>query len=85
MNAYNLKEQQQRKIKTQPGFFAAMDQSGGSTPKALRTYGIKDFIAEHELPPLLDAAEKIGLDILWVNIGHCYTILEVISSMQMEP
>jgi len=37
-----LKEQQQRKIKTQAGFFAALDQSGGSTPKALANYGIKE-------------------------------------------
>ena len=37
-----LKEQQQRKIRTQSGFFAALDQSGGSTPKALSNYGIKE-------------------------------------------
>ncbi|MBV9392243.1 MAG: fructose bisphosphate aldolase [Verrucomicrobia bacterium] len=42
MNKPTLKEQQQRKIKTQPGFIAALDQSGGSTPKALRAYGIKE-------------------------------------------
>jgi fructose-bisphosphate aldolase, class I len=42
MNASSIKEQQQRKIKTQPGFIAALDQSGGSTPKALHAYGIKD-------------------------------------------
>jgi fructose-bisphosphate aldolase, class I len=42
MNAPSLNEQQQRKIKTQPGFLAALDQSGGSTPKALRDYGIKE-------------------------------------------
>ena len=36
-----LKEQQLRKIRTQPGFIAALDQSGGSTPKALLAYGIK--------------------------------------------
>jgi fructose-bisphosphate aldolase, class I len=42
MNTPNIKEQQQRKIKTQPGFIAALDQSGGSTPKALRAYGIKE-------------------------------------------
>lgn len=35
------KEQQQRKIRTQAGFLAALDQSGGSTPKALQAYGIK--------------------------------------------
>src|SRR5258707_12042985 len=42
MKTSSLKEQQQRKIKTQPGFIAALDQSGGSTPKALRAYGIKE-------------------------------------------
>src|SRR5262245_63232086 len=30
------------KMQTQPGFIAALDQSGGSTPGALRAYGIKD-------------------------------------------
>lgn len=38
----SLKEQQHRKIKTQFGFLAALDQSGGSTPKALQSYGIKE-------------------------------------------
>jgi fructose-bisphosphate aldolase, class I len=42
MNTSSLKEQQQRKVKTQPGFIAALDQSGGSTPKALYAYGIKE-------------------------------------------
>lgn len=34
-------DDQKLKIKTQPGFIAALDQSGGSTPKALGLYGIK--------------------------------------------
>ncbi len=34
--------QQLEKMKTQPGFIAALDQSGGSTPEALRAYGIKE-------------------------------------------
>src|SRR5215475_3242445 len=42
MNPTDLKEQQRRKIKTQAGFLAALDQSGGSTPKALANYGIKE-------------------------------------------
>ena len=42
MKTPGLKEQQERKIRTQPGFLAALDQSGGSTPKALTAYGIKD-------------------------------------------
>ena len=40
MNTTSQKEQQQRKIRTQPGFLAALDQSGGSTPNALAAYGI---------------------------------------------
>jgi fructose-bisphosphate aldolase, class I len=39
MTALNLKAQQTRKIRTQSGFIAALDQSGGSTPKALAAYG----------------------------------------------
>jgi fructose-bisphosphate aldolase, class I len=35
-------EQQLQKMKTQPGFIAALDQSGGSTPQALRQYGVKE-------------------------------------------
>ena len=32
--------QQLDKIRNQPGFIAALDQSGGSTPKALANYGV---------------------------------------------
>jgi fructose-bisphosphate aldolase class I len=35
-------EQQQAKFRTQAGFIAALDQSGGSTPKALKLYGIPE-------------------------------------------
>jgi fructose-bisphosphate aldolase, class I len=34
--------EQMQKMKTQAGFVAALDQSGGSTPHALALYGIKD-------------------------------------------
>src|SRR6476660_4162823 len=34
-------EQQLQKMKSSPGFIAALDQSGGSTPGALNAYGIK--------------------------------------------
>ena len=37
-----MNEQQLGKIRDQDGFIAALDQSGGSTPKALRLYGIED-------------------------------------------
>ena len=35
-------DQQLQKMKNNPGFIAALDQSGGSTPHALALYGIKD-------------------------------------------
>ena len=34
--------QQLQKMKARPGFIAALDQSGGSTPKALADYGIQE-------------------------------------------
>jgi fructose-bisphosphate aldolase class I len=50
----NVREQLQ-KMTTQPGFVAALDQSGGSTPGALRAYGIKDdaWSSEEEMLALV--------------------------------
>src|SRR3989440_5838877 len=42
MKSIAVNEEQLQKIKTSPGFIAALDQSGGSTPKALRLYGIQE-------------------------------------------
>src|ERR1700746_647540 len=42
MKSLVLNEQQLQKMKTHPGFIAALDQGGGSTPGALRLYGIKE-------------------------------------------
>ena len=42
MKSLGFNEQQLQKMKTQRGFIAALDQSGGSTPSALRLYGIKE-------------------------------------------
>jgi fructose-bisphosphate aldolase, class I len=42
MKPIDLNEQQLQQMKTHPGFIAALDQSGGSTPGALRLYGIKE-------------------------------------------
>jgi fructose-bisphosphate aldolase, class I len=48
MKTTKLNEEQLQKIKTQPGFIAALDQSGGSTPKALGAYGIKESAWSNE-------------------------------------
>ncbi len=37
-----MNQEQFEKVRTQDGFIAALDQSGGSTPKALRLYGIPE-------------------------------------------
>jgi fructose-bisphosphate aldolase, class I len=42
MKSMDLNEQQLQTMKSHPGFIAALDQSGGSTPGALRLYGIKE-------------------------------------------
>jgi fructose-bisphosphate aldolase, class I len=42
MKTPGVNEQQLQKIKTHPGFIAALDQSGGSTPGALKAYDIKE-------------------------------------------
>src|SRR5262249_37686405 len=42
MKSIGLSEQQLQKMRSHPGFIAALDQSGGSTPKALALYGIKE-------------------------------------------
>src|SRR6188768_1279725 len=42
MKSIAVNAEQLQKVKTSPGFIAALDQSGGSTPKALRLYGIQE-------------------------------------------
>ncbi|MXQ07621.1 fructose bisphosphate aldolase [Alphaproteobacteria bacterium GH1-50] len=37
-----MNEQQAQQMRTGQGFIAALDQSGGSTPKALRLYGVEE-------------------------------------------
>jgi fructose-bisphosphate aldolase class I len=50
-------EQQAAKIRNQPGFIAALDQSGGSTPKALKLYGVEEntYSGEKEMMDLVHA------------------------------
>ena len=37
-----MNQDQLNKVKSEPGFIAALDQSGGSTPKALKLYGVDE-------------------------------------------
>jgi|TARA_B100000315_G_C14559455_1_gene579785 fructose-bisphosphate aldolase class I len=70
-----VSQEQLQKIRTAQGFIAALDQSGGSTPKALRLYGVDEdswsndaemFDAVHEMrrrivtSPSFDGARILG-------------------------
>ena len=50
-------DQQQAKFRNSPGFIAALDQSGGSTPKALKLYGIPEgaYSGEAQMMDLIHA------------------------------
>jgi fructose-bisphosphate aldolase class I len=50
-------ELQKNKFRTQAGFIAALDQSGGSTPKALKLYGIPEtaYSGDAEMMDLIHA------------------------------
>lgn len=50
-------ERQKAKFRNQPGFIAALDQSGGSTPKALKLYGIPEsgYSGEVQMMDLIHA------------------------------
>ncbi len=53
----SLFEQQLAQVKTRKGFIAALDQSGGSTPKALKLYGVEEnqYSGEQEMFDLVHA------------------------------
>src|SRR5438046_8533178 len=42
MKSIAVNAEQLQKVKTSPGFIAAIDKSGGSTPEALRLYGVQE-------------------------------------------
>ena len=52
-----MNDSQLQKVKAAPGFFAALDQSGGSTPKALADYGVAEdrYRSEAEMFDLVHA------------------------------
>ena len=52
-----MNAQQYEKVKSSTGFIAALDQSGGSTPKALGLYGIKpeDYSGDQQMFDLMHA------------------------------
>jgi fructose-bisphosphate aldolase class 1 len=70
MKTPGFNEEQFEKMKRHPGFIAALDQSGGSTPGALRLYGIKEgawsnedemFALMHQMRIITPASPASGL------------------------
>ena len=66
-----MNSQQLEKIQSQDGFIAALDQSGGSTPKALRLYGVAEseysgdeemFDKVHQMRTRIMTSPKFGGD-----------------------
>lgn len=66
-----MNAEQLEKVKTAPGFIAALDQSGGSTPKALGLYGIGEdafsndeemFTVVHEMRTRIIKSPSFGGD-----------------------
>lgn len=49
----------------------ALDQASIAVMLVSRNFLASDFIAEVELPVLLDAAARKGLRIIWVAVGDC--------------
>src|SRR4051794_6508832 len=53
MAGAGMDQEQRSRIAHGTGFFAALDQSGGSTPKALSQYGVDSFADEGEMFDLM--------------------------------
>lgn len=72
-----MNTQQMEKIKTGKGFIAALDQSGGSTPKALAEYGVPEeaYASEEEM---FDLVHEMRTRIIKSSAFHSDKILGAI-------
>jgi fructose-bisphosphate aldolase class I len=52
-------EEMMKKVRTGDGFLAALDQSGGSTPKALKAYGVPDNEYEEGKQSMYDQVHRM--------------------------
>ena len=58
-----MHQEQLAKVKEGKGFIAALDQSGGSTPKALKLYGVEEssYSGDAEMFDLVHAMRTLSL------------------------
>jgi fructose-bisphosphate aldolase class I len=73
-------KQQLQKMKTHPGFIAALDQSGGSTPKALSLYGIKEDAWSNE-DEMFAIVHQMRTRII---TGHSFTGERILAAILFE-
>ena len=64
MTATNARAQQTERMGTAPGFIAALDQSGGSTPKALKAYGVEPEVYGDDKDKMFDLVHEMRTRII---------------------
>lgn len=64
MTATNARAQQTERMGIAPGFIAALDQSGGSTPKALKAYGVEPEVYEDDQDKMFDLVHEMRTRII---------------------
>ena len=64
MTATNARAQQTERMGTAPGFIAALDQSGGSTPKALKAYGVEPEVYGDDQYKMFDLVHEMRTRII---------------------
>jgi fructose-bisphosphate aldolase class I len=73
-------EQQMQRMRKQPGFIAALDQSGGSTPHALTLYGIQDHSWKDD-DEMFDLVHQMRTRVI---TSPCFTGERIIAAILFE-
>lgn len=64
MTVTDARAQQTERMSTAPGFIAALDQSGGSTPKALKAYGVEPEVYGDDKDKMFDFVHEMRTRII---------------------
>src|SRR5271163_2505612 len=71
-------EQMMAQMSTKPGFIAALDQSGGSTPGALRLYGIPDSEYKGDDAKMFELVHEMRVRIFTAPAFTCDKVIATI-------